>query len=77
MTYLVYRKGGDEYLGDHFTLPAAKKAVQSRYALIGYLNWNNERQGVVIGFDKMITWAEIAQRRANGLLGARTMKIAY
>ena len=76
MKYLVYRKGGDEYLGDHFTLPAAKKAVQSRYALIGYRYWNNERQGVVVGFDETITWAEIARRRANGLLGARTMKIA-
>jgi len=74
MKYLVYRKGGDEYLGDGYALAEAKRLVNSPYALIGHRYWDNQKDGVLVGFDEMPDSAEITRRRANGLLGARLMK---
>jgi hypothetical protein len=76
MSTIVYRNGGEVYLGSHSDQELSYwkwtgKQKKEKYLYKGYHYRGSEKDTVVVFDSKMWSPAELARRKANGFLGIR------
>jgi len=81
MKTIIYRKGGEIYLGEHepqklsYYQHLAKEVYKEGYFYKGYRYYGGEKDFVVVFDNKKWDIGEMARRKENGFLGIKCYEV--